>query len=131
MVDVKIVVKSALNVWYGSLILLLVFGIWAWYRKQLGFYRKSLIRGGWLTLGLIGVIFAFILIAFGVVFVLFHQIFFASGTWMFFYSDTLIRLFPERFWRDIFLVVGGLSAGMSLLLIILLPRLKLKSELEN
>jgi hypothetical protein len=28
---------------------------------------------------------------------LFHQIFFSAGTWMFLYSDTLIRLFPERF----------------------------------
>ncbi|MEJ2126169.1 MAG: hypothetical protein P8X84_01420 [Candidatus Bathyarchaeota archaeon] len=27
----------------------------------------------------------------------FHQLFFTSGTWTFYTSDTLIRLFPMRF----------------------------------
>jgi integral membrane protein (TIGR01906 family) len=128
MIDVKKVVKSALNVWYGSMILLLFFAIWSWYGKRLDLFRKALVNGGWLTLILMGAILVSILVAFGVVFVLFHQIFFESGTWSFYYSDTLIRLFPERFWRDIFLVVGGLTAGMSLLLITLLPRVSVRQD---
>ena len=60
------------------------------------------------------------LLAFGVIFVWFHQIFFESGTWTFLFSDTLIRLFPERFWRDTFLAVGLLSGGVGLALGILL-----------
>jgi integral membrane protein (TIGR01906 family) len=70
-------------------------------------FRWALARGGLLTLILIGVILLLVLAAFGIFFVAFHQVFFEEGTWTFLWSDTLIRLFPERFWRDTFLVVGG------------------------
>jgi integral membrane protein (TIGR01906 family) len=39
----------------------------------------------------------------------FHSIFFASGTWQFEYSDTLIRLFPEQFWFDAAVTIGALT----------------------
>jgi integral membrane protein (TIGR01906 family) len=83
-------------------------------------YRRSVCRGGWLTLALLGAILLFVLLAFSVIFVLFHNIFFESGTWTFLYSDTLIRLFPERFWRDTFLAVGLLAGGAALILGVLL-----------
>ncbi len=91
-------------------------GIWAWQSGWVAAYRASLARGGWLTAGLIGAIILFVLIAFGVFFVAFHNVFFDPGTWQFLYSDTLIRLFPERFWRDSFLTVGALAGGGGLLL---------------
>lgn len=122
MVDVKNVVKAALNVWYLSFLGLVIFGVFAWFGKQTRLYLQALVRGGWLTMILIGAILLFVVAAFGIIFVLFHQIFFESGTWMFLYSDTLIRLFPEQFWRDIFIAVGVLSAGMGLLLIVLVRR---------
>jgi len=55
-------------------------------------------------------ILLFVLLAFGVIFVAFHNVFFPPGTWTFLYSDTLIRLFPERFWRDTFIAVGVVAA---------------------
>ena len=45
----------------------------------------------------------------------FHALFFEGDSWLFAYSDTLIRLFPIRFWQDTFLfaaliaVAGGLG----------------------
>ena len=44
-------------------------------------------------------------------FVTFHEVFFSGGTWMFPYSDSLIRLFPETFWQDGFAtgVIGMLA----------------------
>jgi integral membrane protein (TIGR01906 family) len=57
-----------------------------------------------------------VLIGFSVFFVFFHQIFFESGTWVFRFSDTLIRLFPERFWRDTFIAIGLLSIAGGLVL---------------
>jgi integral membrane protein (TIGR01906 family) len=60
-----------------------------------------------------------VLIAFSVFFVYFHEVFFDTGTWVFRFSDTLIRLFPERFWRDTFIAIGllslagGLGLGLS------------------
>jgi integral membrane protein (TIGR01906 family) len=48
----------------------------------------------------------------------FHNMFFASGTWVFDYSDTLIRLFPIRFWQDSAITVGVIS-GVSAVLIVI------------
>ncbi|MBZ0100422.1 MAG: DUF1461 domain-containing protein, partial [Taibaiella sp.] len=42
-------------------------------------------------------------------FTCFHSTFFESGTWRFAFSDTLIRLFPEQFWFDAALTIGGLT----------------------
>jgi uncharacterized membrane protein len=74
-------------------------------------YREGLRRGGWLTIFLLVGIILFVLLAFNVMFVAFHNVFFEAGTWQFLFSDTLIRLFPERFWRDTFIAVGFLSAA--------------------
>jgi len=120
MSDVKNVVKAALRVWYISLILLAGLGLWAWFGKWLAEYRRGLRRGGWLTVALLAAIILFVLVSFGMIFVWFHDLFFAAGTWTFLFSDTLIRLFPERFWRDTFLAVGLLAGGAGLAMGLLL-----------
>jgi integral membrane protein (TIGR01906 family) len=109
MVDVKTVVQGALEVLYAGVVILILLGFWAWFGKWWGIFLNGLRRGGWLTVILLGGIILFVLVAFGVIFVFFHEIFFASGTWTFYYSDSLIRMFPERFWRDTFLMVGGIA----------------------
>ena len=109
MVDVKNAVQTTLLVWYISLGALVVLGVWAYAGGWWGQFLHGLSRGGWLTLGLIFAVLVFVLLSFGVFFVAFHEIFFEPGTWSFLWTDTLIRLFPERFWRDVFLVIGGLA----------------------
>jgi integral membrane protein (TIGR01906 family) len=116
MLDVKAVVQAALVVWYISLIGLVGLGIWAKFGGWWAQYLRGLGRGGWLTVGLLVAILLFVLFAFGLIFVAFHNVFFESGTWTFLFSDTLIRLFPERFWRDTFLAVGILAGGAGLVL---------------
>lgn len=116
MVDVKNVVGGVLRVWYAALVVLFGLGIWAWRDHWWEDFRWGLGRGGWLTLLLLGTTILFVLVAFGVFFVAFHQVFFAEGTWRFSYSDTLIRLVPERFWRDTFIVAGTLASGAGLAL---------------
>ncbi len=122
MVDVQNVLRSVLRVWYGVLAALAILGVWAWSGGWLPAFIQAVGRGGGLTAVLIGAILVLVVIAFGVFFVAFHQVFFQPGTWQFLYSDTLIRLFPERFWRDTFLVVGTLAGGAGLLLWYLLVR---------
>lgn len=122
MVDVKIAVKGALNVWRASWLALAILAIWAWRGGWFDAFRQGLGRGGWLTAIAVGVIIVFALLSFGVFFVAFHNVFFEPGTWVFEFSDTLIRLFPERFWRDIFIYVGGFSIGAGLLIALLLRR---------
>jgi integral membrane protein (TIGR01906 family) len=116
MVDVKNVVKAALFAWYASLALLLILGLWAWRGGWLDLFRDGLARGGWLTVYLVGAIILFVLVGFGIFFVAFHEVFFDPGTWTFEFSDTLIRLFPERFWRDAFLAVGIVTVAGGLAL---------------
>lgn len=109
MVDVKNVVQATLRVWYGLLILFAATAVLAWRSGYWLEFRLAIQRGGLWTLILLGGILLFVLVGFGVFFVAFHNVFFEPGTWMFRWSDTLIRLFPERFWRDTFLFVGGLA----------------------
>ncbi|UCD97603.1 MAG: TIGR01906 family membrane protein [Chloroflexota bacterium] len=109
MVDVKNVLQDALIVWYIAIGVMLLLGIFAYWSGWWEDFKLGLGRGGWITVILIAVIMVAVLIAFSVFFVFFHQIFFESGTWVFRFSDTLIRLFPERFWRDTFIAIGLLS----------------------
>jgi integral membrane protein (TIGR01906 family) len=115
MLDVQNVVETAMRVLIVSLVVLVILALWAWIGQWFTTYLKGLQRGGIVTLIFIGLIILFVLFAFDYLFVLFHELFFKAGTWTFLYSDTLIRLFPERFWQDTFLVVGGLSAVLGLL----------------
>lgn len=116
MLDVKNAIQIMLSVWYWTLTALVLLALWAWLGNWVGAYRRGLGRGGWLTAGLLAAIMVFVLLSFNAFFVAFHNVFFQPGTWMFYYSDTLIRLFPERFWQDIFIYVGLLSGLGGILL---------------
>lgn len=109
MVDVKNVVKAALAVWVLSGLLILGSGAALWATQNQAALRAGLVGGALLTLGILGAIVLYILVNFNQFFVQFHQVFFEGGTWMFLYSDTLIRLFPLQFWQDAFIFVGGAS----------------------
>ena len=118
MEDVKRVTKSALNVWYVTLLLLLGLGIWSRLGHWEPAYRQGLMRGGWLMVGLAVAIGLIVLVGilvnpevFWNFFVGFHRLFFKGDTWLFLFSDTLIRLFPIRFWQDAFLLAALIALG--------------------
>ena len=94
---------------------LFVCGLVACHRA--GVLRAAIIRGGMTTLALLAAIVLLALLGWNEAFTAFHRMFFAGGTWYFAYSDTLIRLFPEQFWFDAVLFLGGFTAVQSLLLI--------------
>ena len=118
--DVKQVVKPVLWIGYTVWVLLLGLGLWARFGGWWQEYLRGLRRGGWLTLALVVVLGAFAAISFWQFFTVFHELFFSGGSWLFLYSDTLIRLFPLPFWQDAFLfagvldVLGGLALGLGL-----------------
>jgi integral membrane protein (TIGR01906 family) len=114
--DVKGVTKGALRVWYIAVVLLIGLGAWAWFGNWWQAYRQGLMRGGWLMIGLVAVIGIFGVVAFWQFFTLFHELFFKGDSWLFLYSDTLIRLFPIQFWQDAFLWAGLISVGGALAL---------------
>jgi integral membrane protein (TIGR01906 family) len=109
MEDVKVVVNASNRVLQWGLVALVglvVFGGWS---QGSEFPILALKTGSLWSLIFVGVLILGVIFAFGFVFVGFHQIFFQAGTWTFKYSDTFIRLYPERFWRDVFIYVGGLT----------------------
>jgi integral membrane protein (TIGR01906 family) len=125
--DVKRVMQGALNAWYISLVALALLGVWAWLGGWGDTYRLGLMRGGWLmvivsiAIGLIALIgIAVSPNLFFQFFAGFHSLFFEGDSWLFLFSDTLIRLFPIRFWQDAFLwaaviaLGGGIALGLGL-----------------
>ncbi len=116
MLDVKIVMRGALVVLYLAGLYLLALGFWSRRSGKWGEYKEALSWGGWLSVGLIAAILAYLALNFNSLFINFHKVFFEGDTWMFKYSDTLIRLFPLRFWRDAFLWIGAVTALCGFLL---------------
>lgn len=114
--DVKRLVQLALKVWQASLGLLIGFGLMAWGAKWQGAFTRGLGRGGWLTIGLIIIILINVFISFDALFTAFHRVFFEGSTWIFLYSDTLIRLFPIPFWQDAFILTGVIALVISAVL---------------
>ena len=118
MEDVKVVV-TGMRIALAALMLGLVVVSGIAVRKG---WRNALLlalrRGGWGVLGLIAVVLLLLVVNFDQLFTWFHQMFFTSGTWQFYTSDTLIRLFPMRFWQDAFIAVGGISLAIGILLIV-------------
>lgn len=47
----------------------------------------------------------------------FHKVFFEGQTWRFAETDTLRRLYPDRFWLDTAIVIGGLAVLQALVLL--------------
>jgi integral membrane protein (TIGR01906 family) len=99
-------------VWIGGFVALAV------PRRTRRFAAATLLTGGLFTIGLLVVIGVVMAVSWWEFFQAFHAIFFRSGTWMFEYSDTLIRLFPIQFWMDVaivavvLLVVEAIVAGV-------------------
>jgi integral membrane protein (TIGR01906 family) len=121
MQDVKRVVQPVLWVAYGVWFLVLGIGLWARFGGWWLEFVRGIKRGGWLTVGIVAAIGLFAAISFWQFFTIFHALFFSGDSWQFLFSDTLIRLFPMRFWQDAFLfagavdVLGGLALGLGLL----------------
>jgi integral membrane protein (TIGR01906 family) len=113
-------VRTVLWFGYGDWAFLLAVGLWARFGGWWSDFVRGVRRGGWLTLGLAAGIGIFAAVSFWQFFTVFHSLFFSEDSWMFLYSDTLIRLFPMRFWQDAFIfagivtVGGGLALGLAL-----------------
>jgi integral membrane protein (TIGR01906 family) len=68
----------------------------------------ALLGGSLLTLGLLGGVGAYMALNWQGFFTTFHRLFFEGDSWIFPYTDALIRLFPVRFWIDVAAAVVGL-----------------------
>jgi integral membrane protein (TIGR01906 family) len=118
MADVKQVAQIAFG-FYGILTVVLLISVLFLLRDMTtrNTLFDALAHAGYLTLALILTLLLIAALSWEVFFESFHRLFFPDGTWRFEYSDTLIRLFPERFWSDAALTIGVFTVIGAILLI--------------
>lgn len=119
MQDVKILTGKVLQFWYLLIVLFTSTFLLFLTGRDMKKFWLAMMEGGWLTIVLIASVNLGVLINFEALFTAFHRIFFTGDTWLFYLNDSLIRLFPERFWMDIFFFIGGFSMLFAVLAIIL------------
>ena len=113
MADVRKVLMSLGLVALLAAILLIVAGVASRLRRS--FWRAAAAGARVLTLGVVVVGVAFALF-FDQAFLLFHEIFFAPGTFMFdARTEKLVQLFPDQFWSETSVAIAGAVLGLSVL----------------
>jgi len=106
MQDVRDLTQIVLVVWRCLIILLIAVLIMSLQLNDLDTMGFAYRRGVVTTFLIIAIILVFVALNFNLIFTKFHEVFFEGGTWLFYMSDNLIRLFPLQFWRDIFIFIG-------------------------
>ncbi|MDX9953336.1 MAG: DUF1461 domain-containing protein [Anaerolineae bacterium] len=97
--DVKIV-YDRLTTWALLAAVLGLCAAWALHRRgEPAAIWGALSDGGLLTLVLLILLAGLMAVAWETFFVGLHGVFFQPDTWRFYYTDTLIRLFPEMLWQ--------------------------------
>ncbi len=109
MVDVQAVFQSVLRVWQAAFILLILLSFFLWKKGERRALSSAIQSGGLVTSGIILSIALLAIFGWQYWFNMFHLFFFKPGSWLFSYSDSLIRLFPVKFWFDGTLTISVLS----------------------
>ncbi|TVR22253.1 MAG: TIGR01906 family membrane protein [Anaerolineaceae bacterium] len=110
MEDVQVVTRIAYFILFFMSLATAIISLYSARREESrAALRIGLTQGAVLTLALIGAIVVLAIFAWDLFFNSFHELLFDPGTWRFAFSDTLIRLFPEQFWFDAAILIGGLS----------------------
>jgi integral membrane protein (TIGR01906 family) len=124
MLDVRNLTVPVLLIWKVILSFFVLVLVLSFSGKWSADYLKALDRGAQFTILLIALILVSVWLNFDLLFTKFHQLFFTGDTWLFYLSDNLIRLFPMRFWRDLFIFIGSLTIFISALPISLWRRVR-------
>ena len=77
---------------------------------------RGLLLGATATLGVAVLAVPLILLGFDGFFARFHELFFEGDSWRFARADTLLRLYPERFWQDTAALVAALTVTQAVIL---------------
>ncbi len=108
MVDVKDLTDAIRTIWWMTAVLVILglgFLLSQPALRAVGY--RAIYQGGWATVIILAAIALFIGVGWSIFFVQFHELLFPPGTWTFYYTDSLIRLFPEQFWFDIGVIMSG------------------------
>ncbi|MEM9776033.1 MAG: TIGR01906 family membrane protein [Chloroflexota bacterium] len=89
-----------------ALIVIVPLGLVALYFLDTSQLYDTVRLGGWSTIIVLAGIAIFILVGWSLFFTTFHELLFPPGTWTFYLTDSLIRLFPEKFWFDVGVIIS-------------------------
>jgi integral membrane protein (TIGR01906 family) len=119
MIDVRTVFRG---LWILAIIALVVLVV-AGRRRDAARTWRAVRRGALgLTVGVV-IVGAVGLVAFDQLFEVFHEVFFAAGSYLFDpATDRLVQLFPFQFWQETAMVVGALLVAASLAIAVLAGR---------
>lgn len=110
MIDVKHVTDGIARLnWFAAFIVLGGLALLLARAETRPLAYRAIFRGGVATMVVLLLIGLFILLAWNIFFVEFHELLFPPETWTFAYSDSLIRLFPEQFWFDFGVLLSGFA----------------------
>ena len=116
MEDVRTVFGAALRAQLVAVLAIaaLALGLaWTGFRSVV---PRGLLIGALATLGVAVLGVPFILLGFERFFTRFHEVFFEGDSWRFANTDTLIRLYPERFWEDVSQLAAAITVTQALIL---------------
>ncbi len=76
----------------------------------------ALLAGALATLVVAVLLVPVILLGFDGFFTRFHEMFFEGDSWRFSSTDTLIRIYPERFWEDVSRLAATITVVQAIVL---------------
>ncbi len=79
---------------------------------------RALRAGSLLTLGLAALVAVLVLTRPDAFFTPFHRVFFTGDSWRFDDADTLRRIYPDVFWRDVAIAVGAIAVVQALAVLV-------------
>lgn len=115
--DVRTLFVALLRGQLGALVLLAALAVVLARTRLRAAVPRGLLLGGLATLLVAALAVPTILLGFDDFFTGFHELFFAGDSWRFSTTDTLLRLYPERFWEDVSRIAAGLAVAQALVLV--------------
>lgn len=131
MIDVRDLTVVMLNVWRVLLVFFIIVLFLGWKNNWLRTLAHYLENGAKFTIAITLGIFLYVMVNFNHLFTIFHQVFFEGDSWLFYLSDTLIRLFPIKFWQDLFIYIGSFCILISLFILTIGGIIYKKTEESN
>jgi integral membrane protein (TIGR01906 family) len=108
--DVKGLIQLVYRLQFISLAYIAVYILFNFLLLGGAFWRqlaRRLIWGSWATIALLAVLGLIALVSFDQFFLIFHLVSFRNDLWQLYPSDKLLAMFPEGFFRDAALFIGG------------------------
>jgi integral membrane protein (TIGR01906 family) len=116
MEDVRSVFGAALRAQLVALVAIAALALALAWTELRAVVPRGLLVGALATLTVAALGVPFILLGFDRFFTRFHEVFFEGDSWRFSNTDTLIRLYPERFWQDVSQLAAAITVAQAVVL---------------